>query len=101
MLNPFEWLVLGVIAFGGARVIWWVMVQIPSGHAKDEAICEKCLGKRMNDKVTEPLEWCDCPLRETSDKHFKHHHNECPDCQAGVGCTVCRICAPWLHGEEK
>jgi hypothetical protein len=68
-MNPFDWLVLGVVGFLIVRILWWVLVQIPRGHAKDEAICEICLKKTIEDKVTKPLEWCDCPQRETFDKH--------------------------------
>ncbi len=76
MLNPFEWLILGVTGFIVLRVLWWILVQIPQGHAKDEAICEKCLGKKMEDNVTEELEWCDCPLRETSDRHGEDRQSQ-------------------------
>ncbi len=68
-MNPIEWLVIGIIVFIGTRVLWWIYVEIPRGHAKDEAICEKCWGKTLSNDVTEPLEWCDCPQRENSDKH--------------------------------
>jgi hypothetical protein len=68
-MNPFEWLVLVVVCFLIARTLWWVLVQIPEGHVKDDAICEICLGKVIEDKVTKPLEWCDCPNKKTTDKH--------------------------------
>jgi len=68
-MNPFDWIVIGVVIFIGTRVIWWLVVEVPTGHAKDEAICEKCWGKTLSNDVTEPLEWCDCPQRENSDKH--------------------------------
>ncbi len=71
-------LLLAVVAFILIRTLYWLLVEIPRDHAKDEAICEICLGKTRNDKVTEPLEWCDCPQRENADKH-KHEctKNEC------------------------
>ncbi len=69
-MNPIEWLVIGIIVFIGTRVLWWISVEIPRGHAKDEAICEKCWGKRRSDNVTEQMEWCHCPQKEdSSDKH--------------------------------
>jgi len=68
-MNPFDFLVWGIISFALARIIWYLIIEIPRGHAKDEAICEKCWGKTLSNDVTEPLEWCDCPQRENSDKH--------------------------------
>jgi high-affinity Fe2+/Pb2+ permease len=68
-MNLFFFLVGMVIGFVVVRVFWWVLVQIPRNHAKDEAICEKCWGKTLSDDVTECMEWCDCPQRETTDKH--------------------------------
>jgi hypothetical protein len=69
-MNPFELLVIGVIGFVVLRVAYWLLVEIPRGHTKEEAICEKCFGKTMSDDVTESMEWCHCPQKEdSSDRH--------------------------------
>ena len=69
-LYPFGWMIVVIIGFIAVRVAWYLLVEVPKGHARDEAICEKCYGKTMDDDVTESMEWCHCPQREDgSDKH--------------------------------
>jgi hypothetical protein len=69
MINTLDKVVILLIGFMAVRALWFLLVEIPRGHHKDEAICEKCWGKTLSDDVTECMEWCDCPQHETTDKH--------------------------------
>ncbi len=92
-MNPFEFLIVGIGVFIILRVWWW-SVQVGKGHAKDEAICEKCWGKRRSDNVTEQMEWCHCPQKEdSSDRHYEEEPEKCTDCNVGdCDCHDCGFC---------
>ncbi|HYT46759.1 MAG TPA: hypothetical protein VEP90_30815 [Methylomirabilota bacterium] len=69
-MNFFTILGIASIVFIFVRAAFYLLVEVPRGHARDEAICEKCFNKRLNDDVTELMEWCHCPQKEDgSDKH--------------------------------